>query len=347
MGFTFISYSHRDKDYADMLASSLQGRGIDVWIDARLDYGSQWPNEIQKQLDLCDAFILIMTPRSFESEWVQSELQRAKRKSKPIFPLLLEGDEPWLSVESTQYYDVQAGELPDNEFYLDLERVVLASQTGRGDPQTLKPDKKIVPEKEKQPRKKAGGVFALIGCMTAILGLCLVSAFLWFQKEKDNNATSSLLVTGTPPNPLENTTPNPAIALTSLPFTPTVLLLPAELPDGPTVMMMGPSGNKYQYTILSAERLLIDSDKFLLRLHIRTWTDNGGGMNFWSDSFRLVVGDLRLAPENLLNEIVKRDETVEGDVEFEIDTSIKEAVLVITVYPSESWSIKELRLVFP
>ena len=82
MGHIFISYSHKDTAYAHKLASALQKKGLEVWIDERLDYGSQWPHEIQKQLDACSAFIVIMSPRSFASEWVQSELQRAKRKLK-------------------------------------------------------------------------------------------------------------------------------------------------------------------------------------------------------------------------------------------------------------------------
>jgi hypothetical protein len=79
MDHIFISYSHKDTDYAHALAESLQGMGFEVWIDERLDYGSQWPHEIQKQLDSCSAFILIMSPRSYASDWVQSELQRANR----------------------------------------------------------------------------------------------------------------------------------------------------------------------------------------------------------------------------------------------------------------------------
>ena len=124
MGHIFISYSHKDTDYAHKLADVLQREGFDVWIDARLDYGSQWPMEIQRQLDDCSAFILIMTPRAYQSEWVQSELSRAKRKIKPIFPLLLEGDEPWLSVESTQYYDVRGDKMPDSRFLGALGRVI-------------------------------------------------------------------------------------------------------------------------------------------------------------------------------------------------------------------------------
>jgi formylglycine-generating enzyme required for sulfatase activity len=103
--------------------------GFEVWIDERLDYGAQWPQELQKQLDGCSAFILIMSRHSYESEWVQSELQRAKRKLKPIFPLLLDGDEPWLSVESTQYYDVRESADPDPKFYSDLKDVLSPTPT--------------------------------------------------------------------------------------------------------------------------------------------------------------------------------------------------------------------------
>ena len=67
MGHIFISYSHKDTKYAHELAENLQNMGFDVWIDERLDYGSQWPQELQKQLDGCSAFILIMSPRSYAS----------------------------------------------------------------------------------------------------------------------------------------------------------------------------------------------------------------------------------------------------------------------------------------
>ena len=150
MGHIFISYSHKDTTYAHGLADHLRNMGFDIWMDERLDYGSQWPLEIQKQLDACAAFIILMTPRAFASEWVQSELQRAKRKLKPIFPLLLEGDEPWLSVESTQYYDVRKGDFPDARFYSALERVV-----GGAD---LKIDSlPKAPDKPKKKRERRNG----------------------------------------------------------------------------------------------------------------------------------------------------------------------------------------------
>lgn len=121
MAHVFISYSHKDSQYAHRLAAVLDEAGIPVWIDKRIDYGTKWPHVIQEQLDSCTAFIVIMSPRSYQSEWVQNELSRAKRKKKPIFPLLLDGEEPWLSVEATQFADVRGGKLPPDDFYTLLD----------------------------------------------------------------------------------------------------------------------------------------------------------------------------------------------------------------------------------
>ena len=132
MSHIFISYSHKDSNYVEKLEKKLIEEGFNVWIDHRIDYGTQWPKAIQKALDACDAFIVVVTENAFESEWVQNEVARAKRKGKPIFPLLLEG-EPWLFVEVTQYVDVTDGALPTSRFFESLARVTSSK-------------KKIIPE---------------------------------------------------------------------------------------------------------------------------------------------------------------------------------------------------------
>jgi formylglycine-generating enzyme required for sulfatase activity len=124
MAHIFISYSHKDSGYAHRLAKELEQKGFSVWIDDRIDYGTQWPRVIQEHLDDCSAFVVIMTPRSYQSDWVQNELSRAKRKGKKVFPLLLEGEEPWLSVEVTQYVDVRDSGLPPERFYRELAKVL-------------------------------------------------------------------------------------------------------------------------------------------------------------------------------------------------------------------------------
>jgi len=179
MSHIFISYSHKDTDYAHKLAENLQGMGFNVWIDERLDYGSQWPLEIQTQLDSCDAFIVIMTSHAFTSEWVQSELQRAKRKLKPIFPVLLEGDEPWLSVESTQFYDVRGEKLPDAKFYSAIRRVVSVGQTDTTlhyvkEKAKLAPLPQSTPPPVVKPKNISTEILvALIGAVVTIVVACV------------------------------------------------------------------------------------------------------------------------------------------------------------------------------
>jgi hypothetical protein len=228
MGHIFISYSHKDTEYAHLLAEDLQSKGFGVWIDARLDYGSQWPLEIQKQLDACEAFIILMSPRSFASEWVQSEVQRAKRKLKPIFPLLLEGDEPWLSMESTQYYDVRSGGLPDARFYSALKRVVSTDQASS----TLQFPKVTAPAKPVPERPKSnpgkGIAIGVIGALAALFLLCVVALvgirILFFTQSPsspdqtyDNSGTidSSAIATVAPTAVLDSVP-----AVTEAPFVP-------------------------------------------------------------------------------------------------------------------------------
>jgi hypothetical protein len=80
--YAFISYSHFDKAYAHRLAIAMQAAGIDAWLDDRIDYGTQWPREIQPRLEGCSAFVLVMSPNSLRSDWVQNELAHAPEVGK-------------------------------------------------------------------------------------------------------------------------------------------------------------------------------------------------------------------------------------------------------------------------
>lgn len=122
MSHIFISYSHKDEGYVHKLQAALQDEGFDAWIDDRIDYGDQWLKVIQKHLDECDAFVIVMSQNSFESEMVQNEVTRAREKQKTIFPLLLDGDN-WLIVQAKQFVDVRDGSLPTGKFYRRLEEV--------------------------------------------------------------------------------------------------------------------------------------------------------------------------------------------------------------------------------
>jgi hypothetical protein len=217
-------------------------------------------------------------------------------------------------------------------------------------------------EKEKQKKsfwETAPGLLTAFAALMTAIGGCvavLVSSPvlidlvfspsptpLAFEAEP---SSSVVLDSGTPIAGTGNA-PSDSAGLTFTPVSSPTQLLSVQFPDGSSVTMLGNQGSKYQYTVLSAQREPLSMDKHLLHLRIRAWHDYYAPMNFWNDSFRLVIGDLRLAPVSYLNEAADRDETVDGDVIFEIDASVKEAVLVIKAGRNFNNNVREMRLVFP
>ena len=120
----FISYSHKDKEYAYKLAKEFEHKLISAWIDDRIDYGTQWPQVIQENLDACQIFIVIMSPNAYKSQWVQNEVIYAQKKKKKIFPLLLYGEE-WLSLAATQYFDVRDEKMPSESFFSQIKKLIV------------------------------------------------------------------------------------------------------------------------------------------------------------------------------------------------------------------------------
>ncbi|MBC7813516.1 MAG: PD40 domain-containing protein [Burkholderiales bacterium] len=132
MSHVFISYSKKNRDYARKLADDLLVRGFNVWIDDHIDYGDSWERVIFKAIDDCAAFLVIMTPEAYESDWVLRECQYAERRKKPQYPILLSG-EVFPRYGPTQYVDAANGNLPPDLFYDELDDDVprLKEQSGQ------------------------------------------------------------------------------------------------------------------------------------------------------------------------------------------------------------------------
>jgi multiple sugar transport system substrate-binding protein len=103
---TFLSYSRDNKDFALKLARELKAEGFYVWLDL-LDIaaGSRWDVEVEKALEACEIFMIIMTPTAIASENVRDEIGYAIDTGKRILPVLLENCAVPLRLRRFQYVD--------------------------------------------------------------------------------------------------------------------------------------------------------------------------------------------------------------------------------------------------
>ncbi|MBN1200345.1 MAG: SUMF1/EgtB/PvdO family nonheme iron enzyme [Anaerolineae bacterium] len=111
MSHIFVSYSKKDIRFARHLRRLLEAEGFAVWMDeTRLKPGERWWTRIERNIDTCAAFIVIMSPRSRQSEWVEREILYADdpHVDKPIFPVLLEG-RGFPMLGNLHYADMRAG----------------------------------------------------------------------------------------------------------------------------------------------------------------------------------------------------------------------------------------------
>ena len=109
----FISYSRQDRNFVDRLVKDLKHSGINIWMDTeRLIPGTRnWENAIRTAIENCLAVILVASPSSMESEFVQGEITVAKMHNRPIYPIWASGNN-WincvpLSMSNHQYLDAR------------------------------------------------------------------------------------------------------------------------------------------------------------------------------------------------------------------------------------------------
>ena len=111
--YVFVSYASEDRKYVRSLVHWLRNQGFDVWYDEGIDVGKEWATVVREQVDNCAVVIVVMTPDSADSRWVDRELERADVHKTPVMPLLLKGTgfRPDL-----QHEDVRGGGMPSQAF---------------------------------------------------------------------------------------------------------------------------------------------------------------------------------------------------------------------------------------
>jgi uncharacterized protein YjbI with pentapeptide repeats len=119
----FISYSTKDQEFADRLHADLQNKGVRCWFAPHdMQGGKKTHEQIDAAIRMHEKLLLIVSPNSMNSEWVKTEIRKARKrecteKKRVLFPVRLvsfEAIRDWelfdadegkdLAVEIREYY---------------------------------------------------------------------------------------------------------------------------------------------------------------------------------------------------------------------------------------------------
>jgi hypothetical protein len=108
----FISYSFADQDFAERLHSDLQNKGVRCWFAPHdMQSGKKLHEQIDQAIRLHDKLLLILSPHSMESEWVKTEIAKAREREvresrRVLFPIRLA---PFETLREWEYFDADSG----------------------------------------------------------------------------------------------------------------------------------------------------------------------------------------------------------------------------------------------
>ena len=131
MAKVFLSYAREDAPVAKGIAECIGGAGHDVWWDRHIQGGSRFASEIDRELKGADAVVVLWTPASIESAWVQDEAAEG-RDSGRLVPVTLGGSRPPLGFR--QFHTVDLGAWDGNGEPLETDDLIdaIAKIAGSG-----------------------------------------------------------------------------------------------------------------------------------------------------------------------------------------------------------------------
>jgi uncharacterized protein YjbI with pentapeptide repeats len=108
----FISYSTADQEFADRLYADLQANGVRCWFAPHdVKGGRKLHEQIDEAIRMHDKLLLILSPHSMQSEWVSTEISKARTReirstNRVLFPITLA---PFDAVRQWQCFDADTG----------------------------------------------------------------------------------------------------------------------------------------------------------------------------------------------------------------------------------------------
>lgn len=109
----FISYSSRDQEFATRLHADLQDNGVRCWFAPYdVQSGKKLHEQIDKAIRLHDRLLLILSRHSINSEWVKTEIAKARKREikegrRVLFPIRL--NVSFEELRDWEYFDADRG----------------------------------------------------------------------------------------------------------------------------------------------------------------------------------------------------------------------------------------------
>lgn len=162
----FISHSSEDKKFVQRLATDLRTHsGIDTWLDQwEINPGDRIPERIEEGLTETDIFILVLSPDSVNSRWVDYERQAwltmqideekcAKEESRPptrrLIPILYRDCQ-----KPAFLHPIHHVKITDQDYEDGFKRLVSAIlRVSKKPPLKEEISSAVVPECDVAPRK--------------------------------------------------------------------------------------------------------------------------------------------------------------------------------------------------
>jgi len=218
----FISYSRKDIKFARRLAGDLESAGFDVWWDiSNLKGGDDWVRFIPAAIEVCQFFVVLLSPDSVKSEWVSKEYSYALRLRKKIVPAMIRQCDVPFALNTINYVDFV------NEEY-DTAVNKLLSALG-SDPLPIMPItglrkffKNLAFFFSRNPVLSIGAVILLVAVLFFAFSNLLTPPVTPLPTPLDPTETASIT-----PIPTERDTDTPTPTST---FTPTQSLTPSNTP---------------------------------------------------------------------------------------------------------------------
>ena len=90
MADVFVSYARRDKARVAPLVAAIEAQGWSVWWDPEIIPGQEFDRQIDAELKIAAAVLVVWTPNSVDSRWVRGEARDAAERGI-LVPVRLDG----------------------------------------------------------------------------------------------------------------------------------------------------------------------------------------------------------------------------------------------------------------